>query len=382
MLTKILRLDAEFIELLNQVNDRLKMENTPLTIRQKGNRLYLRGKLPPRPISNKSFPHQQDIALGVYATVDGLRLAEKEARKVGFLLESGEFSWKPYLRHRLVPLFPHQTIGDWINALETDYFMRRAKTPQSLTTWETNYAEVFKRLPCSQPLTSTILKKAIAATPPDTRIRQKTCLALDKLAQIAGVDFDAKRFAGNYSPSKVSLRNLPSDEMIVEWYYRLSNPAWRWAYGMLATYGLRPHELFHLDLEEFPHSGGVLRVLAGKTGARRVWPLHPEWVEQFGLMDVKLPACHGQTNRDLGHRVSHYFGRQQMPFRAYDLRHCWAIRSMQYGLEIGLAAQQMGHSAIIHSQTYHAWLAQEHHQQAFERLLAKPDRPRPPMISG
>ena len=372
--------DCEFIELLNQANRRLKTDKTRVTIIIKGNRLYLRATLPPRPMSNKSFPHQQEIALGVYATVDGLSMAEKEARKVGFRLESGEFSWKPYLRHRLTGTLPYKTVGDWVGALKMDYFMRRAKTPQSLTTWETNYNEVFKRLPGDQPLTELILKKAIAATPPDTRTRQKTCLALDKLAKIASVDFDAKRFAGNYSPTKVSPRSLPSDLVIVEWYYRLSNPAWRWAYGMLATYGLRPHELFYLDLEEFSQGGGVLRVLAGKTGARRVWPLHPEWVEEFSLSEVKLPACHGKTNRDLGNRVTRYFRRQEMPFRPYDLRHCWAIRSMQYGLEIGLAAQQMGHSATIHSQTYHAWLADQHHQLAFERLLAKPDRPRPPQV--
>jgi hypothetical protein len=62
----------------------------------------------------------------------------------------------------------------------------------------------------------------------------------------------------------------------------------------------------------------------------------------------------------------------------YDLRPCWAIRSIHYGLEIFLAAHQMEHSAIIHSQTYHAWLAFQDHQQAFERMLAKPSRPLPP----
>ncbi|HAA32739.1 MAG TPA: integrase, partial [Cyanobacteria bacterium UBA8553] len=67
-------------------------------------------------------------------------------------------------------------------------------------------------------------------------------------------------------------------------------------------------------------------------------------------------------------------------FRPYDLRHCWAIRSIHYGLDIPLAAQQMGHSATIHSQTYHAWLSYQHHQQAFERLLKRADRPLPPRL--
>uniref|UniRef100_UPI001CFE5416 hypothetical protein n=1 Tax=Microseira wollei TaxID=467598 RepID=UPI001CFE5416 len=29
---------------------------------------------------------------------------------------------------------------------------------------------------------------------------------------------------------------------------RITNRAWQWVYGMLAVYGLRPHEIFNLDL--------------------------------------------------------------------------------------------------------------------------------------
>ena len=45
------------------------------------------------------------------------------------------------------------------------------------------------------------------------------------------------------------------------------NPGWRWIYGMLATYGLRDHEVFQVDtsrLHEAPH---VVEVLDdSKTG--------------------------------------------------------------------------------------------------------------------
>ena len=372
--------DGELIDLLNRVNTRLKTDKVRVTIKQKGNRLYLRGTFPPRPRSNNTKPHQQEIAIGLYATVEGLHRAEKEARKVGELLDEQAFDWEPYLRHLTFGQSSPKTTGDWINELERDYFTRRARTPESVTTWKTNYQEVFKSLPDDKPLTVEVLKGAIASTRPDTRMRQKTCLALDKLAQMAGVEFDSKRYMGNYSPTKVSPRSLPTDSEIVEWYERLSNPAWQWAFGMLTTYGLRPHELFHLDLEAFKTSEGVLTVLAGKTGMRKIWPLHPEWVEQFNLTDIKLPQCTGETNRDLGHRVTRYFQRQRLPFRPYDLRHCWAIRSIHYGLDIPLAAQQMGHSATIHSQTYHAWLSYQHHQQAFERLLKRADRPLPPRL--
>ena len=370
-----------FEDLLRQVNARLKAGKIGVTILPKGNRLYLRGTLPPRPASLKSRPHQQEIAIGLEATPQGLLQAEKEALKVGGLLACGEFSWQPYLRHSLVTQPPPVTIGDWVKAMEVDYFTRRAQTPQSQTTWKTNYQEVFNRLPQSQPLTVDALKQTIFSSSPDTRMRQKICLALDKLARLAGVEFDAKHFRGSYSPKTVSPRDLPSDELIARWYYLLSNPNWQWGYGMLATYGLRPHELFHLDLEEFSTGSGAVRVLQeAKTGTRRIWPLHPEWVEEFSLLEVKMPKCTGKTNRDLGARVTQFFRRAGIPFRPYDLRHAWAIRSLEYGWEISLAAQQMGHSAMVHSQTYHAWLAERHHQQAFEKLLSRADRPLPPRV--
>lgn len=365
---------TKFSSQLLIVNQRLKAGKIGVTLQQKGNRLYLRGTLPPRPGSEKTKPYQQEIALGIESTIEGIRTAEKAARQVGGLLAVGDFDWEPYLRHN--PISNElRTIADYIQALKADYFMRRSKTPKSLSTWQTNYEEVFSRLPSSELLSKEILISAIKATNPDTRMRQKTCLALAKLVEIANFNFDVKRFSGNYSPTKVSKRELPSDEAIAIWRNKITNPQWQWCFGMLATYGLRPHEVFHLDLEHFPTQAGVLRVMEGKTGERRVWPLHPEWVEYWQLMDVKVPGCIGRNNKELGQRVSQYFRRQGIEFRPYDLRHAWAIRSMEYGLEVSLAAKQMGHSVAIHIQTYHAWLDEHHQQQAFERLLNNPKRP-------
>ncbi|MCL1474609.1 site-specific integrase [Argonema antarcticum] len=365
---------------LSVVNQRLKALKIGVTILQKGNRLYLRGTLPPRPLALKNHPHQQEIALGIEATIEGIRTAEKEARKVGGLLAVGEFDWLPYLRHRAIGQ-ENKKIGDWVEELEKDYFMRRAKTPQSLSTWQTNYQEVFVRLPKEELLSKEILMQAIKGTQPDTRMRQKTSLALAKLVEIANFDFDAKRFSGNYSPTKVSKRELPSDEAIAIWHEKISHPAWRWCFGMLATYGLRPHEVFHLDLKDWKQGTGIVRVLEGKTGERRIWPLHPEWVSSWSLLDVLVPSCTGRNNKELGQRVSQYFRRQGVSFRPYDLRHAWAIRSMEYGLEVSLAASQMGHSVAIHIETYHAWLDEHHQQQAFLRLLSNPNRPVAPFVS-
>jgi len=71
---------------LSQANGRLRAANVGVTIRQKGNHLYLRATLPPRPGSDRVQPFQQRIALGYHANPAGLKLAE-EARKIGALLD-------------------------------------------------------------------------------------------------------------------------------------------------------------------------------------------------------------------------------------------------------------------------------------------------------
>lgn len=268
-----------------------------------------------------------------------------------------------------------KSIAQWIKDFEQDYFTRRRRDAKSETTWKIDYLAVFRRLPNQAPLTAEVLMEAILSTAPDTKTRKRFCMVLGALARFAGVSVNLKQFGGTYSPKKTSKRILPSDAVIASWFEQISSPEWRWAYGMLATYGLRPHELFHLNLQKLKRGNVALEVLDGKTGPRLTLPFYPEWFELFDLRSGQQPHCTGATNADLGHRVSQTFRRLNIPFRAYDLRHCWAIRSMEFGLELSLAAMQMGHSVKVHSETYHHWINERRQLQAFQALLQKRDRP-------
>ncbi len=279
-------------------------------------------------------------------------------------------------------VFPHhhqpKTITTWIEEFERDYFTRRARTPKSETTWEIDYFRVFTRLPQDQPLTADVLMTFAISTPPDSKTRKRYCMILGALARFAGIDLDLKPYAGKYSPRTVSPRDLPDDSTIVQWHDRIRPDNWRWAYGMIATYGLRPHELFHLDLQRLEEKNFVARVLDGKTGERTVFPLYPEWVRQFDLLDIRMPKCTGSANKDLGNRVTRAFNRLEIPFPAYALRHCWAIRSLEFGWELSLAAKQMGHSVVVHTTTYHAWITERQQQRMYDTLMQRTDRPKPP----
>ena len=342
---------------INQANGRLKAAKTGVTILQRGDRLYLQAVLPPRPGSAKSSSCQQQIALGIHANTVGISLAEKEARRIGYLRDAQEFDWGFYCGNFKQP---SETVADWVGKFE-----EAKRSTVCGTTWKTDYQRPFGTLPAGEPLNSELLLSAIAKTTPNTRQRRRFCLAFRQLAQFAGIDMDLGDLLGNYSPTKVQPRNLPTDEEIEDCFAKIENPHWQWVFGVLAAYGLRDHEAFYLDLNKFP----IAQVLEGKTGYRQCWPLRPEWAELWDLQNVKRPPVTGECHADFGDRVCKFFARSPADFCAYDLRHAWAIRAMSFGLDAALAAKQMGHSLATHTQTYHLALNEREQQRAYDRIL-------------
>jgi integrase len=288
--------------------------------------------------------------------------------------------------HQLTPhrsnviTFPRQekAIALWLEEFETDYFNRRQRSPKSETTWRGDYQKIFQHLPGSEPLSVRVLMNLILETTPDTRTRRRACIALGALAKFAKLDFDAKPYIGCYSPKLAAPRVLPDDQLISQWFNQIKNPSWRWVYGMLACYGLRPHEVFWLDTASLKNGSIAVSVLDGKTGARQVHPFYPEWVQTFGLNNVCMPDVKGKDNSDLGSRVRWAFRRADVPFSPYDLRHCWAVRTLRFDMNVSLAARQMGHSVKVHTDIYHRWITERQQQQMFEALMRNPDRPQPP----
>lgn len=346
---------------LNQANGRLRAAKAGVSIVQKCDRLYLQATLPPRLNSGKANPYQQQIALGIYANPAGISFAEKEARKVGALLASRAFDWNLYVRKEEPDT---ETIASWIQKFEES-----KRQTVSITTWKTDYARPFGVLPAGEPIALNTLLSAIAKTKPNTRQRRRFCLAFRQLAQFAGLEINIDDLIGNYSPTSVQPRNLPTDDEIADCFDKIENPQWRWVYGVIAAYGLRDHEAFYLDMSKFP----IAQVLEGKTGYRQCWPLWPEWAEAWGLADIKRPPVTGECHADFGARVCKFFARSPATFHAYDLRHAWAIRAVRLGLDPSLAAKQMGHSLSVHSKTYHLALNEREQQRAYDRLLLARD---------
>ncbi|MEY4360258.1 MAG: hypothetical protein RLZZ631_1744 [Cyanobacteriota bacterium] len=370
----------------------LAASGVSLRLERRGQRLALRGPLPGRQGGTKLSV--QRISLGLPADQDGLEQARTALRRVVQQLQQQTFCWSQW--GGLPKQAPSQATGPdaaaVIERFERSFFEdpRRRRNPAGArTTWTSAYLPYLRRLgrvaaEQNLPIGHSLLEAVLESYPLASRGRQQCGTALAALARAEAIPLpsDWSDRAGGYGLHAAQFRQLPSDSQILTWIERIPNPGWRLAYGLMATYGLRNHEVFFTDLSALAPGGDrVIRVLpTSKTGEHQVWPFQPEWVDRFELAQLGqardlLPAVctdlRRTTLQQVGRRVAEQFRRYDLPLTPYDLRHAWAVRTIHIGLPDTVAARMMGHSVAIHTRTYHHWITRRDQQQAVDAALAR-----------
>lgn len=263
-------------------------------------------------------------------------------------------------------------MSELLEEFKRDYLNSHRTTASECTF--ADYFKILKWLPMDEPISVQALDRLVQHWGTETRMRQRAAVILGMLAKFAGLEWDAKRWRGTYGAASVKRRELPTDEQIVDYYSLIANPDWQWCYGMMAAFGLRSHELWHLDLANY--TGCELRVLEQtKTGSRLVFPYPREWLELFNLHDVKLPQLRVRNNSEYGNRVAEYFRRHTpIPFTPYALRHSYCVRLIGYDVPVALAAKLAGHSVQTHTQTYHRHLTEKSIRDLYNSFSNSPLR--------
>ena len=373
---------------IHQVNQRLKLARMGFQIERRGEKLNLRGMLPPRPQSLKLKPYQQRISLGLPATPAGLKQAEQEVKVIAAQLIQKTFDWRNYVQGQGWGRLDQLGLTQQIQAFEQRFLShpsRLAQPASAKTTWESAYAPYLRKLAAIVQANSQLslieaIYATVRATAVNSRSRQTCCTALSAFSEFLSLDLpiDLKSFWGEYGTSHTRSRELPSDELIATTWEKIPNPSWRFVYAVMATYGLRNHEVLFCDYSALTQADlePTVRVLGTtKTGTHEVWPFYPEWVEQFNLRDVRLPVIQTDLNattlQRIGQRVTAQFRRYGLPFAPYNLRHAWAVRTIHFGLPDTVAARMMGHSVAVHTRTYHQWITRRDQQQAVEAALSR-----------
>jgi integrase len=325
--------------LLADANNVLKASGCKLRIEVKGSSLVLRGVLPPR-TSDRSEPYRQRLSLGMKLSPAAITQAQSLAQRISFDVDMGRFDWANYSDGDTAS--NDKTCEQWIKDFAADHL-----DSIKPNTWIRSYLYYFDKLPQDEILTDNLLTKTYSTIPNSKKRSKQLCaMAYQKLAKFAGIELNLTKV--RKAKSDLSKRNIPSDDEIVDFYSKIPNLQWQYAYGLLATYGFRPHELSFLDLKEFP----VIRVTEGKTGERRVYPIPAEWVDVFNLSKGVLPDV-----TYFGNVTSMQFKRYDCPFTPYDLRHAYAIRgTITKKIQTPIMARLMGHSTTVHLNTYNAWI--------------------------
>jgi integrase len=334
--------ESELLASIGRINDRLKSDDIPFRVRHKGKAIYLRGMYPAKPgdgIGRKRY----DLPMGPSSVVS-LKKAARQATAIHEAITEKSFDWGNYIT--LARSNEQKTVREWVQEFKT-YYMNRPGKQKNPTeeTWKATWEATFKKLPQDEPLRDSFLLAVVLSTKEDSRSREQACQQLQRLAEFAGIAIDLSGYAGNYEPQP---RDIPDDELIVEWRDHILNPSWRWAYGMMATFGLRPHEIFACDIID-PFTVRVHRDT--KTGERTTRAIMPEWSERWNLVDdSQRPHTMVKTLKARGNYACKQFTRYRLPLTPYDLRHAWAIRaSVTQGLSVSTAAKMMGHSVAAYS---------------------------------
>lgn len=360
------------------VNQKLKQQVHPIRLERRDNRLWARATLPVKPhlAHRHTQPYQQRICLNLPANLQGVAEAHRHLIKIGCQLVLGEFEWSDWAKIKEPDPGPDRLVGDWVEEFERRYWLSHNQNPSGVRTWK-NYAILLAKLPINEPLTIDLLIGVIAKSEPNSSYRKRLTSIYIRLAKMAGLNYGSlKELSGNYSSLHVSPRDLPEDTDIIEAVDRLfdEGSSWSWVVGIMACYGLRNHEVFHLDLLEFPN---IFVGAATKTGRRFVYCPDPSWLDRWGLQDRKLPPLDEirkanpteWDNARLGRKVGRAFSRAGLLFNPYDLRHAFARRCFENRFPPDLAARVMGHSLQVHTRVYRAWWGEESYRQVYEQVL-------------
>jgi len=385
-------------------NGLLAAEGCALRLEIRGGRLGLRGPLPDRLGAGQA--QVQRLSLGLSASPTGLTIALERLAKLRQELASGRFQWHEWKRNSTGAVeggpagdgaiaggLASRPLAQQLEAFEVAFRndpKRRRRPAGSRSTWAAAYRPYLRRLAAyaadQHPgrLDGDLLVEVLESYELSSRSRQQCGVALAALARHLQLELpdDWRDRAAGYGLHLTRFRPLPTDSQILELVRQIPNPRWRLAYGLMATYGLRNHEVFFCDGSALaPGADRVLRVLpTSKTGEHQVWPFQPEWIDHFELERLgrdpnTLPIVNLDLRRttlqQVGRRVAEQFRRYGLPITPYDLRHAWAVRTIHIGLPDTVAARMMGHSVAIHTRTYHHWITRRDQQQAVDAALAR-----------
>jgi integrase len=318
-------------------------------------RLYLLAKVPRR--DGAPGLQQTRIALRLDDTPVNRRAAAKQLQTLERQLADGTFDWA---------YWTDESSGcTWREAIARLYRQKVVLGRTGETTWQVNYMGRLRQIPPGSQCTTESMAAALKRYDRSSCSYKELYYLLRHVARLVAVPFPEVPLP---TYREAQLVAVPTDDEVLAWVEGAPEPsAWYW--GMMACYGLRPHEIEGAVLIDRDYCQVQEQ---SKTGFRTVVPLPREWVERFRLRNRRLRPGQDQRPEAVSKWLHKELRKLQLPWRPYALRHAYAARLWREGgsrLDLFTAARLMGHSPQQHSKTYRAHIQPHHIAEAAERAL-------------
>ena len=345
---------------IESINDWLAMDGIAVRLLQRGQSLYCQATVP-----IDGGWKQRQIPLGIKYSDAGLDDAKLAAIEIHRQIKTGTFQLSRWAKpKKKADAAEGESIGDLVARFEKHY---RATNTLSDQSWRDHWAYVLDALPKDEPLQVDMLIRLVMDARQHPRKQKEYSQKLQRLANFAGVTVNLKQYAGQYRPEP---RTVPTDAEVVECRDRLSfNPKWQWVYGVMATFGCRPHETFFCEFTD----PLTLKIIEGKTGPRTTKAIYPQWAKDWDLIAVDRPETGILTHKHCGQKVASFFYQNSRPDRLtmkpYDLRHAWCIRgTVKMKIALPVMAAWAGHTPDVHLRTYNKWISAAHAEAAYDAI--------------
>lgn len=400
------KLEREYLRIkhaVQQANAALSLDRVKIKLKLTSPKtIGLQGTFPCKPgdVGKQGSPNKQyTISCGFTANDAGVKMAVLKARELDLLLITKQFQWTPELlgkQAQKIEIVDEQQsskpIRELIQDYEREFWKTHEQNRRGIKTWYSHYLRHLKKLPLDVPLSEQALEAALEKTKPNTSSRFFLVWQLKKFCDFCGLDALKTIYAYATPKPHPTIRKIPNDEEIIQGYSLIGMPLsaftkrdnitlpkqWQWSYGMLATYGLRPHELFAVDLEAFIDPKNTFHLVnlnpqlteGTKTGERScgIPPLYPHWVDLFNLKQINLPYNVGKLSNKTA-KLYIKFKTSNLGFRPYDLRHAYAIRGHRLRVPIKTMADYMGHTVQEHTKTYQRWMNEDTNLAIYQEVV-------------
>lgn len=398
---------------LNKANERLKAKGkhgkTCTITAKKDNLSY-----------QFNFGGQKNRGSGLKLNKQGIVDAERIAGIISAQLEANRFSWEwlDGLLGKKVETEKVKTCHEMITEFKTHWFRENKSFKNPDSRWYARFRHLDEVLLDNQDALSIKVVREIATKAKNnTSVRTLTLQALNLLVQYhKEKEFD-ELISGYQSRNnpEPKAKHIPSDKEIKHVFDTGFNPdsirqetqkcrakQWQFLYGLLAVYGLRIHEAWHIanwdkpvelrkgdwvtvsydvgteeeKLEQYQDDDRIIPAILDpsneqkvlcikhgtKTGYRMAIPVSPlgsDWLKEFDLItEFNLPDIPDPLKRrkaggfPCAGRTCDWFRRHNYGFTPHALRHAYNHRCHQLGHKPVAIARSMGHSLQMNQTTY------------------------------